>query len=175
MAIGMEIVKNILCFLIMISLIHTMMEKSAFAKYVQFFMGIIFIVVVFEPLTSLLHRKIDFTTLLDVSIMESDRKEMEQVLSMADESYEEEVVKQYEQVIGKQIEAMYGCEVEKTVIEYDEEKKNIESLHIILDEKKKIDKEKIGISQITIGGEEEILKKGIEEYYGLEENKVTLE
>lgn len=113
-----DTVKNIVIYLILITVVMNLMGNSSYKKYIGIFSGMILIVIVASPLLNVLNLNQYLDYYLDIQRFNVDRKELDSAISIATKEQKENVMKEYKNTIEKQVEIILN-NMNLTLIDFD--------------------------------------------------------
>lgn len=103
-----DIVQNVMVFVIWMSLVNHLLEKSSFGKYIRFFLGLLFLLVVISPVVEAFAGENPIRIKLDLSFLDEKRQDVQDAMELADEKTAEKMKKGYEDAMGQQIQMLLG-------------------------------------------------------------------
>lgn len=159
-----ETVKNVVIYLILITVVMNLLGKSSYKKYIGIFTGMILIIIVISPILKLLNLDKNLDYYLDIQRFSVDAKELNTELSVAAEQQKDTVIQEYRNTLKNQINKLL-TNMDLSLIDFDvtieedQEKENYGAIdEIYLSVKKGVEEEtdietkveKITIEKITI-------------------------
>lgn len=188
-----DLVQDIVVFTLLFSLVYNLTAGKSYEKYIRFYGGIIFMLLLLKPIGILVSKNFDFEKILEENYQDFEKSQLETELKIADEKTGEAILYKYQENLEaemekklekeniqadilvelKQGEENYG-EIKKILVhsisckETEEEEKEAGKKEGG-EEKKKIYMEPVEIDEIVITEvevEEEKEKKTEEEAYG---------
>lgn len=186
----LEWVCDIAVYLILITIILQVVPKR-FRKYINFFTGVLLIILVISPVTGLLNADIALADYFEMEEMRQALNDMEDMIKFTENVSEEKLIDNYSGQIKSKISELikeYGFRITDIQVGWnldDETEKfgSIKSIYIVLDEKRTQGAIVIEPVKITIGGqktdaytEKEIkeMKKIIADFYNLEDSHINI-
>lgn len=139
----LQIIKNITFYLLLVGFVLTFLGDSVYKKYVQFFMGIVLILIIFSPIMKLLSLDTMFQSKLEIGrlqLEESEQKALESanhLFKKAENVQEKGLEEKYQDMIKKQINQSlkeYPVNVNKVEIELGEEVGTLKRIKIVYEE-----------------------------------------
>ncbi len=196
-----DVVQNVMVFVIWMSLVNHLLEKSSFSKYIRFFLGLLFLLVVISPVVEAFAGENPIQVKLDLSFLDERRADVQDAMELADKKTAEKMKQAYEDAMMEQIQMLLGDAVAVGDVDADftEEFDKLLGVAVLLQKKEgteNVPEGGVEIERIVIGQEEsrnsqaysekggekeeEMEKQGeyierIAAYYGLEETSVTME
>lgn len=191
-----ETAKNIIVYLLLVTIASNLIGSSSYKKYMGIFTGMLLIIIVAKPVFALFHmeEKLSYHTLANQ--LQVSAGSIDQQVFQAEDFQKEQMHKAYERELLYQIQTIggdYGISVKKLEVrleEREEEYGGLESLAIYLNGTKEEAEEAIGlvaIEPVRIKGTKEQIeketgenlkkdqfKKKIAEVTHLQEEKITL-
>lgn len=143
----LQIIKNITVYLLLVGFVLTFLGESVYKKYVQFFMGIVLILIIFSPVMELLSLDTIFNSKLEIGKIQLEYSEADalantnQLMEEAEELQEEKFENQYQQMIKEHLNNSlreYPVQIVNVVIELGEEIGGMNAMRV---EYKELDKE----------------------------------
>lgn len=181
----LQIIKNITVYLLLVGFILTFLGESAYKKYVQFFMGIVLILIIVSPVMELLSLDTIFQSKLEIGKIQLEYSEADalantnQLMEEAEELQEKKLENQYQQMIKEYLNNSlreYPVQITNVVIELGEEVGGMNAMRVEykeLDEEARDQTEKavdeIKIENITIEKEEKTAAEQLIPYTIMEE------
>lgn len=96
-------VKNIIIYLILITVVMNLMGDSSFKKYVGIFTGMVLIIIVVLPIMNIFHISDKLTYYLDVNNFKVNTNDISSQLSEAGESQNERILTKYKDSLKEEI------------------------------------------------------------------------
>lgn len=152
-----DLVKQIAAYLILLSAIKHLLDRSVFGKYINFFTGLLLILIIVSPVLRLFSMEENLNTNLSLDFLETNRKELEKELAVADEITAGQLEGAYGDAIQEQAGYLlqdYGVEIISCTPIFREGQGGLAGLQLVLKEKE----EAIAPSAIKIDKIEEIDK-----------------
>lgn len=141
-----EWVKNLIYYLIFLSLINNLLARSSYEKYVRFFAGLVFILLVISPLTKSLHLEQEIAGQFMRFSLEAQSGELEKQLLGMEKKRQEEVEKCLVQTAQEEIMQMAkeeGIACRKVEATWKEDASlGIDSVLLVLEKKGKTEEKK---------------------------------
>ena len=186
----LEWVCDIAIYLILITIILQVIPKR-FRKYINFFTGVLLIILVISPVTGLLNADVALANYFEMEEMRQALNDMEDMIKFTENVSEEKLIDNYSGQIKSKISELlkeYGFRITDMQVGWnlDEETEkygSINSIYIVLDEKRTQGAIVIEPVKITIGEqkaddytEKEIkeMKKIIADFYNLEDSHINI-
>ncbi len=159
-----ETVKNVVIYLILITVVMNLLGKSSYKKYIGIFTGMILIIIVISPILKLLNLDKNLDYYLDIQRFSVDTKELNTELSVAAEEQKDTLIQEYRNTLKNQMDKLL-TNMDLSLIDFDvkieedQEKENYGAIEeIYLNVKKGVEEEtdietkveKITIEKITI-------------------------
>ena len=171
-------IRNLISFLLLMTLITNLLPDKKYEKYLRLFTGAVFLLLFFSPLTDLygLERKmagaferITFQT--DVQLL---KKEIENV----DGVRMQQVISQYENILKQELKSMAenieaDCEAVELVMETDRERETfgkVKQVKLVFSQDKSVGPERAMENNRRISE----LRTQIGDYYGVEEGNIAI-
>ncbi len=186
----LEWVCDIAVYLILITIILQVIPKR-FRKYINFFTGVLLIILVISPVTELLSADVALADYFEMEEMRQALNDMEDMIKFTENVSEEKLIDNYNGQIKSKISELikeYGFRITDIEVSWnldDETEKygSIIGIYIVLDEKRTQGAIIIDPVKITIGEqkadaytEKEIkeMKKIIADFYNLEDSHINI-
>ena len=141
-------VKNLIFFLLLVTVFMNLLGKSSFRKYINIFVGLIIILIVIKPVLSWTDNLDKVDHYYDLNAYQSDAKDISAEIVGAEAGYQKQVVSSYKSAIKKQIETQiknYGLTIDKLAVTIEEDLKSEECgqiKKIVLEASKKAKEDK---------------------------------
>lgn len=154
----MEMIRHVVVFLLLASLIGNLLVGSEYRKYVSYATGLIVMVMVLVPVLSLLGKERDWRDYLVQADYRQKAEETRKEITMLGEKYEEKVASQYEKALRADIAGLCGGKPEQCTIQMREGR--IENIYMKVD---------------TMPQEIDSLISSLSLRYGVEKNNIFIE
>lgn len=154
----MEMIRHVVVFLLLASLISNLLVASEYRKYVSYATGLIVMVMVLVPVLSLLGKERDWQDYLVQADYRQKAEETRKEIAMLGEEYEKKVTNQYVEALRADIADLCGGKPEQCTIRMREGK--IESIHIKV---------------VSMPQEVSALISSLSLRYGVKENNIFIE
>lgn len=105
-----SMMKEIVAFTLMVSLLGSLTSHTDYDKYIRFFSGIIFMLIVLKPMGTFLLGNLDFEKIMENNLLQYERKELEEELQIADEKTGAAVLNNYQESLEEDMEAKLAKE-----------------------------------------------------------------
>lgn len=186
----LEWVCDIAVYLILVSIILQVIPKK-FRKYINFFTGVLLIILVINPVTKLFDADTALVEYFEIEEMRQALSDMEDMIKFTENVNEEKLIESYNGQIADKISELikeYGFRITDVQVSWnlDNEMKeygSIKSIYLVLDEKRTHGTITINPMKVTIGeqkadaytkAEVEEMKKKIAGFYNLEEEHINI-
>lgn len=136
------ILKNLVSFTLICSLLLNLVEDSAYEKYIRFFCGIIFLLLMVQPVRELINGDYSFEQEIKQEMAKYDRQEIERELLVAEEGKKRQMEEEYDKALEEEIREYLVWQgivseqhdIEKVEVELEEEETGwrIKDIHIEL-------------------------------------------
>lgn len=140
-----DVVQNVMVFVIWMSLVNHLLEKSSFGKYIRFFLGLLFLLVVISPVVEAFAGENPIQVKLDLSFLDEKRADVQDAMELADEKTAEKMKQAYEDAMREQIQMLLGSEVavEDVNAGFTEEFDRLQGVAVVLRKKMKEETEEM--------------------------------
>lgn len=186
----LEWVCDIAVYLILITIILQVIPKR-FRKYINFFTGVLLIILVISPVTGLFNADVALADYFEMEKMRQALNDMEDMIKFTENVSEEKLIDNYNGQIKSKISELikeYGFRITDIQVGWNlddgtEKYGSINSIYILLDEKRTQGAIVIKPVKITVGEqkadaytEKEIkeMKKIIADFYNLEDSHINI-
>lgn len=120
-------VKNIIIFMLLVTVFMNLLGKSSFKQYIRIFVGLVMILIVIRPILSLLNvqEKVDYY--FDRNLYKINTEDMTEELYNAEANYQKKIVEEYKSLIEKQINTQllaHDLEVKSLELEIESDTEN---------------------------------------------------
>ncbi len=117
-------VKNLIFFLLLVTVFSNLLGKSSFKKYIHIFVGLITILIIIKPLLTWTNTldKVDYY--YDFNVYQSNARDISAQIVGTEKEYQKQVVESYKEAINNQIQVYmsnYGLKVDSLTINLDED------------------------------------------------------
>ncbi len=117
-------VKNLIFFLLLVTVFSNLLGKSSFKKYIHIFVGLITILIIIKPLLTWTNSldKVDYY--YDLNVYQSNARDISAQIVGTEKDYQKQVVESYKEAINNQIQVYmsnYGLKVNSLTINLDED------------------------------------------------------
>ena len=144
-----DVVQNVMVFVIWMSLANHLLEKSSFGKYIRFFLGLLFLLVVISPVVEAFAGENPVQFKLDLSILDEKRGEVQDAMELADEKTAKKMKQAYEDAMREQIQMLLGREaaVEDVDARFTEEFDKLQGVAVVLRNQKEGEAEGMSVGE----------------------------
>lgn len=101
-----ELVKNIVIYLIIVTILKNLIGKSSYQKYISIFTGMVLIIIVAKPILNIFDIADTFTYYFDNNKFRIEAENITDKLNASDEASKQQILKAYKEVIHQQIEGI---------------------------------------------------------------------
>ena len=101
-----EFIKNILVYVIIVSMLKGLVTNPKYRQYFQFLSGLIMIMLMLTPILSLFDGENRWYMTLEKRLLQMDLTEVEEQMKIADGTFEEAVEKRYRQTVAAQVKTL---------------------------------------------------------------------
>lgn len=137
-------VKNIIYYMIFISVVNNLLADSKYGKYIRFFAGMVLILLVLSPFTGSLRLDEQISSMFRSISFENDADDLKKDLWGMEERRLDQVIGQYEKAVADDVAAMAGPEglaCAKVQVEIDGDRNSpgygqIEQIKLVLEDVK---------------------------------------
>lgn len=134
-----DLVKNIVIYLIIVTILKNLIGKSSYQKYISIFTGMVLIIIVAKPIVNIFDIADTFTYYFDNNKFRIEAENITDKLNASDEASKQQILKAYKEVIHQQIEGilnryeLYAVAVTPSLNEEESSKQygTIEKLEVI--------------------------------------------
>lgn len=117
-------IKNLIFFLLLVTVFSNLLGKSSFKKYIHIFVGLIVILIVIKPVLTWTNStdKVDYY--YDFNVYQSNAKDISAQIVGAEKGYQKQVLDSYKEAIKNQIQihlSNYGLKIDRFLITLDED------------------------------------------------------
>ncbi|MDO5293102.1 MAG: stage III sporulation protein AF [bacterium] len=99
-----QAVKNIIIFMLLITVLSNLLGQSSYKKYINIFVGLVLIIIVVTPILKLINSNQKVDQYFNKNLYKLNASDMTEQLNGADDSYKKIVLKEYKETIKNQIE-----------------------------------------------------------------------
>lgn len=99
-------VRNVCAFVLLTTVVNNLMQGSAYRKYIRFFVGIVMLILVINPVMSLLSMDINFQDNISKYIEEAGRYEIYEEIKMGEQNAAEDILQEYEKSLDRTLDAL---------------------------------------------------------------------
>ena len=103
-------VKNIIYYMIFLSVVNNLLADSKYGKYIRFFSGMVLILLGVSPFTGGLHLDEQISSMFKSISFQNDTDDLKQDLWGMEERRLDQVIRKYEQAVAADVEAMARAE-----------------------------------------------------------------
>ena len=103
-------VKNIIYYMIFLSVVNNLLADSKYGKYIRFFSCMVLILLVVSPFTGGLHLDEQISSMFKSISFQNDTDDLKQDLWGMEERRLDQVIREYEQAVAADVEAMARAE-----------------------------------------------------------------
>ena len=101
-------VKNIIYYMIFLSVVNNLLADSKYGKYIRFFSGMVLILLVVSPFTGGLHLDEQISSMFKSISFQNDTDDLKQDLWGMEERRLDQVIREYEQAVAADVEPWPG-------------------------------------------------------------------
>lgn len=151
-----DVVQNVMVFVIWMSLANHLLEKSSFGKYIRFFLGLLFLLVVISPVVEAFAGENPVQFKLDLSILDEKREDMQDAMELADEKTAKKMKQAYEDAMREQIQMLLGSEVAVEDVDagFTEEFHELQRVAVVLRKQKEGGTDEISVEEGERGADD---------------------
>lgn len=143
-------VKNIIIFMLLITVFMNLLGKSSFKQYIRIFVGLVMILIVIKPILTLINAEDKVNRYFNQNLYKINAADITEELYNAEEQYQGKIIEEYKSVIKEQIDSqLQGHDLEvsslKIDVASDPEKENcgeILGIDLVARNSKKVEDEK---------------------------------
>lgn len=99
-------VRNVCAFVLLTTVVNNLMQGSVYRKYIRFFVGIVMLILVINPVMSLLSMDINFQDNISKYIEEAGRYEIYEEIKMGEQNAAEDILQEYEKSLDRTLDAV---------------------------------------------------------------------
>lgn len=99
-------VRNVCAFVLLTTVVNNLMQGSVYRKYIRFFVGIVMLILVINPVMSLLSMDINFQDNISKYIEEAGRYEIYEEIKMGEQNAAEDILQEYEKSLDRTLGAV---------------------------------------------------------------------
>lgn len=99
-----SLVKDIVVYLILVTIIMNLVGKSSYRKYISIFTGMVLILIIAKPIVSLFDLSDTFNYYFDNNLFMVEAKDYNDELMAADEKGKQAIIVEYQNIVKEQIE-----------------------------------------------------------------------
>ncbi|MDO5521688.1 MAG: stage III sporulation protein AF [bacterium] len=99
-----QAVKNIIIFMLLITVLSNLLGQSSYKKYINIFVGLVLIIIVVTPILKIINSNQKVDQYFHKNLYKINASDMTEQLNSADDSYKKIVLKEYKGTIQNQIE-----------------------------------------------------------------------
>lgn len=99
-------VRNVCAFVLLTTVVNNLMQGSVYRKYIRFFVGIVMLILVINPVMSLLSMDINFQDNISKYIEEAGRYEIYEEIKMGEQNAAEDILQEYEKSLNRTLGAV---------------------------------------------------------------------
>ena len=99
-------VKNIIYYMIFLSVVNNLLADSKYGKYIRFFSGMVLILLVVSPFTGGLHLDEQISSMFKSISFQNDTDDLKQDLWGMEERRLDQVIREYEQAVAADVEGL---------------------------------------------------------------------
>lgn len=114
MEVLLGMVRNMCAFVLLTTVVNNLMEGSVYRKYIRFFVGIVILVLVINPVMSLFSIDTDFQNNVSRYIEDAGRYEIYEEIKMGEINAANDIIKEYKDSLDNSLETLmkkYGMYV----------------------------------------------------------------
>lgn len=101
-----ELVRNILVYVVIVSVMRGLIDNPKYRQYFQFFSGIIMILLMLSPVLSLFQSETAWYEILEEKILQMDLESIQGEMEIADDRFAEMVKEEYKETVSGQIQTL---------------------------------------------------------------------
>ena len=101
-----SLVKDIVVYLILVTIIMNLVGKSSYRKYISIFTGMVLILIIAKPIVSLFNLSDTFNYYFDNNLFMVEAKDYNDKLMAADEKGKQAIIIEYRNIVKEQIETV---------------------------------------------------------------------
>lgn len=166
-----DLVRSIVIYLILVTIIMNLVGKSSYRKYISIFTGMVLIIIVARPLLNLFNLADTFNYYFDSNLFKIEAKDMSDELISADEAGKQAIISEYQKAVKNQVKIclernkLYASsiEIETNMQEESMSFGNVEAIVIVAAftrEESEEEEAKIVVDKIMINEDIKIDKNG---------------
>lgn len=126
-----EMIRHVVVFLLIASLIGNLLVEGEYRKYLSYATGLIVMVMVLVPVLSLLGKEKNWQDYLVQADYQQQAEETRKQIALLGEEYEKKVTRQYEEALRREIADLCGGKPQQCILRMRDGK--IESIHMKVD------------------------------------------
>lgn len=154
-------VKNIIYYMIFLSVVNNLLADSKYEKYVRFFAGMVLILLVVSPFTGSLHLDEQISAMFKSISFQNDTEDFKTELWGMEDKRLEQVIGKYEEAVENDVAAMaraegINCALVRVRIDADRESSRygqVKEISLVLDKKGDQAKESREVHPVNVGNE----------------------
>lgn len=100
-----QAVKNVIIFLLLVTVLGNLLGQSSFKKYINIFVGLVLIIIVITPILKLINSNAKVDQFYNQNLYRMSASDLGEQLLSADKSYQGTILKEYKKTMEEQIEA----------------------------------------------------------------------
>lgn len=101
-----SLVRNIVVYLILVTIIMNLIGKNSYRKYVSIFTGMVLILIVAKPILGLFHLSDTFNYYFKNNLYMVEAKDMGDELQTSDEAGKQAILSEYQNIVKNQVETV---------------------------------------------------------------------
>lgn len=101
-----SLVRNIVVYIILVTIIMNLVGKSSYRKYISIFTGMVLILIVAKPILNLFNLSDTFNYYFDNNLFMVESKDYNDELMAADEAGKQAILSEYQNIVKDQIETI---------------------------------------------------------------------
>lgn len=99
-------VRNVCAFVLLTTVVNNLMQGSVYRKYIRFFVGIVMLILVINPIMSLLSMDVSFQDNISKYIEDAGRYEIYEEIKMGEINAANDILQEYEKSLDRSLEAL---------------------------------------------------------------------
>lgn len=184
-----ELIKNILVYVVIVSVLKSLVTNQKYRQYFQFLSGLIMILLMLTPIISLLDGENTWYNVLEEQFLQMDLTEVEDQMKIADGKFAKAVEQEYQETVAAQVKTLAqqkGMAVEdaKVVLKKEKDAWMIQEISLTANKDTGAERE-ISVETVQMEKENEVkkedtsgkaraLRKQLCDYFVLGEDKVHI-
>ncbi len=99
-------VRNVCAFVLLTTVVNNLMQGSVYRKYIRFFVGIVMLILVINPVMSLLSMDVSFKDNISKYIEDAERYEIYEEVKMGEVNAANDIMQEYKESLDRSLEAL---------------------------------------------------------------------